>query len=210
MGVYTRAHNSYFYTESIYQIIMKPYLLITCTLVFLAGYAMQVDAQTNQSLQAALSPGSAKVPVDVAHRMVANYAPRAGFVERDGEQLPNTRTVWFSLDQLRSFLGEIERDGGDGIRFYFAAYNDSYPDTVGNADIPPREYWGYNTLLMVPTRDSTANGVTYHRDYLTAMGQPESLSSNQDPDEESTVVNRGLICPPACGDDPALLDNPDE
>lgn len=158
------------------------------------NYAMQTTAQTNQQENTVLSSESATVPIDVAYRMVANYAPRAGFVERDGEQLPNTRTVWFSLEQLNAFINEIERDGGDGIRFYLAAYDDDYSETGDNTDVPPAEYWGYNTLLLVPTRDSTANGVTYHRDYLTPAGVGTS-----------TIQNRGNLCPPLCGDDPTLL-----
>ncbi|MEC3879130.1 hypothetical protein [Parapedobacter sp. 10938] len=187
---------------------MKTYLFITCALVFFVGYALQADGQTNTPLAATFSSGSAKVPVDVAHRMVANYAPRAGFVERDGEQLPNTRTVWFSLAQLKAFINEIEGDGGDGIRFYFAAYDDSYPDGGVNAEVPPQAYWGYNTLLMVPTRDSTANGITYHRDYLTGISQSGGRPSNLM--RKSTVENRGMLCPPSCGDDPALLKGADE
>ncbi len=124
--------------------------------------------------------------------MVANYAPRAGFVKRDGRELPNSRTVWFDLQRLRGMVDQIEADGGDGIRVYFAAYDDSYAAGRQEEDTPPREYWGYNTLLLVPTRDSTAGGQRYHQDYFSTTG-------------DSTIINRGLLCPPDCADRPALL-----
>lgn len=194
LAVYTNRNILYFCIEPINYIMMIKHSFLTCTLFALMTYTVQSIAQTNQSQDAVLSSELANVPVDVAYRMVANYAPRAGFVDRDGEQLPNTRTVWFSVAQLKAFINEIEGEGGDGIRFYFAAYDDDYSENGEEMDVPPAEYWGYNTLLMVPTRDSTANGVTHHRDYLTPAGAGTS-----------TIQNRGNLCPPLCGDDPILL-----
>jgi len=172
--------------------IMTNSFLFSCSLFFAAYGMQQAAAQT-------------EIPVDEAYRMVANYAPRAGFVARDDQQLPNTRTVWFSLQQLKAFIDQIENDGGDGVRFYFAAYDDVYPDSAEGPHVPPREYWGYNTLLMVPTRDSVAHGITYHEDYLTRAKLAESLSGSGGSKDESTIENRGNLCPPLCGDNPKLL-----
>jgi len=151
----------------------------TCFFLFIVGYVSRVSAQ-------------AFIPFKTAYRMVANYAPRAGFVQRGDQQLPNSRTVWFDLARLRQMVDQIEADGGDGIRIYFAAYDNAYTSNVTeDGQVPPREYWGYNTLLLVPTRDSIINGGVYHRDYFDPI--------------DSTIVNRGLLCPPDCGDCPLLL-----
>lgn len=157
---------------------MNVRLFFTCIFLLISGGVIRLSAQTY-------------VSADAAYRMVANYGSRAGIVKRDGQQQPNTRTVWFDLQLLRDMIDQIDADGGDGIRFYFAAYDDSYADTPQAHHIPPREYWGYNTLLLVPTRDSIAGGHVYHRDYFSSM--------------DSTIVNRGLLCPPDCSDRPALL-----
>lgn len=154
-------------------------IFFSCFLFLITGCVIRASAQTY-------------VPLETAYRMVANYAPRAGFVKRDGQELPNSRTAWFDLQLLRQMVDQIEADGGDGIRFYFAAYDDSYADARKDDDTLPREYWGYNTLLLVPTRDSIAGGHVYHQDYFRTTG-------------DSTIVNRGLLCPPDCGDRPALL-----
>jgi hypothetical protein len=45
-------------------------------------------------------------------------------------------------------------------------YNDTYtPGEKEYRPIPPPDHWGYNTLLMVSTKDSTVKGKVYHRDY---------------------------------------------
>ncbi|MFC3198236.1 hypothetical protein ACFOET_11495 [Parapedobacter deserti] len=153
-------------------------------------------------------PDPFKVSVEDAYRMVANYAPRAGYVVHDGDSLPNTRAVWFSAERLKFILEQLEIDGGDGIRMYFAAYDDSYDGGPGTG-APPPAFWGHNTLLLVPTRDSVAGGTTYHRDYFFAGGSglsvPMSAAMLAAPSE---IENRGNVCPPLCNDDPTLLQPP--
>src|SRR5690606_18466486 len=87
--------------------------------------------------------------------LVTNYAPKAGYVVHDGDTLPDTRTIWFGIDQIEALVAQIRREGGDGIRFYLAAYDEG-----------AEPYGGYNTLLMVSTRDSIAGGEHFHRDYF--------------------------------------------
>jgi len=154
-------------------------------------------------------PDSAWVPVAEARRMVANYAPRAGYVERDGQQLPNTRVAWVPLDYLESMVDRLHDEGGDGIHIYLAAYDSVY--TAETQHVPPPEWWGYNTVLFTSTRDSVADGQHYHRDYFT-FEQYDYYGWERYRGAEGFIVtmeplNRVGICPPPdkCKDKGALL-----
>ena len=145
-------------------------------------------------------PDSVKVPYREAKHLVDNYAPHAGTVNRGKDSLPDTRAIWFELERLEALVRQIRKEGGDGIRFYLATYDDSYPADAQGAHVPQRTYWGYNTLLMVSTKDSTVNGRTFHRDYFTEThGKGVVLRAEAE--------NRGDICPPPgdCYAEGALL-----
>ncbi len=137
-------------------------------------------------------PDSVKVSYAYAMKLVNNYAPRAGFVPKNDPQRPDSRSVWFSLDRIESLVKQIKAEKGDGIRFYFATYNENYMDNAKGPHVPPKDYWGYNTLLLVSTRDSLANGNLYHRDYYTdaSNGVGKGFLVTAD------IQNAGEICPP--------------
>lgn len=151
------------------------------------------DALTSVS---PITPDSVIVPVETAKQLVANYAPHAGYVvNAQGDTSSNTRALWFSAEQLEALLDRIRTDGGDGIRFYLATYNDHYPDS-GEAYIPPRDQWGHHTLLMVPTREAAdTNGMIFHQDYYAdyAYGQ-ESIELRI----TAPIENDAAMCPPNC------------
>jgi len=153
-------------------------------------------------------PDSAWVPVAEAKQMVANYAPRAGYVDRDGQQQPNTRCAWISLEYLEGMVGRLQDEGADGLRIYFAAYDSVYSTVAANKMAPPNEWWGYNTVLFVSTRDSVSGGQRFHRDYYTNIATPGRAA----PATGGFIVameplNRAGICPPPdkCKDKGALL-----
>lgn len=149
-------------------------------------------------------PTANQVPVDEARRLVANYAPKAGVVVREGDTLPDTRAIWFGIEELERMVSQVRQEGGDGVRFYLATYDTLYTDgAVG--DVPPPEYWGYNTLLMVSTRDSIADGEHLHRDYF-----PEGPTQTGGFMVAASILNHGSICPPwlrgnSCRDIGAML-----
>lgn len=151
-------------------------------------------------------PGSGEtdtVAVDIAKEYVKNYAAHAGVVVDStksdtlgGVKKPDTRSIWFSEERLCKMLAQIKKNKGDGIRFYLITYKNHYgpEDHVKYHPIPPREYWGYNSLIMVSTKDSVApDGKKYHRDYFR--------SSRKDGDKDGMIMNvppenRGELCPP--------------
>ncbi len=157
------------------------------------------------SLPGIAVPTSNQVPVEEARHLVANYAPKAGVVVREGDTLPDTRAIWFGLEELEQMVAQVRHEGGDGVRFYLATYDADYPADSPAPDIPPADYWGYNTLLMVSTRDSVANGEHFHRDYF-----PEGPAQAQGFMVAASILNHGSICPPwlygnSCRDIGAML-----
>src|SRR3546814_16286286 len=107
-------------------------------------------------------PDSVVIPVDQTRQMVANYAPRAGYVERDGEQLPNTRSIWMDLAVIEAFVAQLRANEASGIRFYLAAYYDDYAESYTSKHVPPTRHLGSNTLMVVPTPASIDEGVYPH------------------------------------------------
>ena len=89
-------------------------------------------------------------------------------------------SVWFSLADVEGFLEQLKEHGGDGIRFYFGAYNKEY------AEKPL--YAGRQTIVMVATK------------------QKQTLSGEENKDiyintEDGTNIlayNVGRPCPPFC------------
>jgi hypothetical protein len=98
----------------------------------------------------------------------------------------DARTVYFSLAKLKSFIYEIENRccpckdelGELGIRFYYAAYDNTMSLTTG-----PDPYAGKHTLVMVPTytKDFLDGNPPQHVDFSPYMWeegkkcQPASL-----------------------------------
>jgi hypothetical protein len=75
--------------------------------------------------------------------------------------IPDTKSVWFSLDRLKNFIWHIENQNCSkpchdtlGLRIYFAKYPDlsklSDQNLLGLDEVP-KEYSNQHTLFMVPT-----------------------------------------------------------
>jgi len=145
---------------------------------------------------------SHSIPVDTAKAWVENYgnwlrARNAELVEQVQENgktanLPNSRSVWFSVEQLEKMIERIKAEEGDGIRFYFATYG-KMKSGVDSCTKLPYNYSNLNTLLMVPTKRDGC----IHRD---AYGSTNSVTTMD-------IENKGEICPPPadCGNKGATL-----
>lgn len=149
-------------------------------------------------LKDTISPFSAK-------RLVKNYAKSSYHPILDStgrcKDTFDTRCVWFGKEQLKALVDSIYKEKGDGIRFYFAAYDKKQCEVPVNCD-----YLGYTTLVMVSTkRDSTKKNNKwkyFHADYFGGKkpGPRGAILT-------TTPENRGEICPPPsnCSDDGATL-----
>lgn len=89
-------------------------------------------------------------------------------------------SVWFSLADVEQFLEKLKEHGGDGIRFYFGAYNAEY------AEKPL--YAGRQTIVMVATRQKqTLQGEMNKDIYINTENGTNILA-----------YNVGRPCPPFC------------
>jgi hypothetical protein len=138
-----------------------------------------------------------------ARRLVQNYNGRAHIIKngRDnkGLNLPDTRCVWFSLEQLKALVGSIDKEHGDGVRFYLAAY-----DSVKKPDIEKIKdaYLNYTTLIMVSTKLDSA--LKIHTDYYPGVNGKQGGTITAPP------ANQGELCPPPAtciSSGATLLDN---
>lgn len=133
---------------------------------------------------------SFKLDYQTAKRYVANYASHAGYVDQTASEAqlkiakkPETRSVWFSKERLQSMLTQLENEKGDGVRFYMATY-DNIPRPDANI---PQEHLGFNTLVVVSTKDSVVGTQTFHRDFYSTLDAVSTVGF---------VENRGELCPP--------------
>jgi hypothetical protein len=106
-------------------------------------------------------------------------------------------SVWFSVEDIESFLAKAKMHNGDGVRFYFGAYDENFTEKP--------LYAGRQTMVMVATKQKeTATGEVRKDIYITS-------------DKGSTILayNLGSLCPPFCqsGDEGigvTILDKGDE
>lgn len=178
----------------------------------------QNDSTGNQmaTTEADTIPDSVLVPVAVAKHYVTNYAVHADSVAIDTlltgnpeidshhpkpKPRPDTRCIWFSKDRLKAVLKQLESEKGSGVRFYIATYNDQYVinPAVKNTNQPEKKYWGYNTLIMVSTKDTTNAMGLIHKDYYSDLN-PNLLSGKSNKKHGFIVgftpENKGELCPP--------------
>ena len=92
---------------------------------------------------------------NLAVQMVANYAA----------SLPQgaSRSVWFSMEQIQSFLDQINNTGLPcsqlGVRVYLATYPSiGYDENETQLTFNP-EYAGMDTVIMVPTYNNNTGRV---------------------------------------------------
>ena len=139
-------------------------------------------------------PSQDTISVEVAKQYVHNYAKYAAMdsVQDRGikKKQANTRCIWFSLKRLQALVNKVNKEGGDGVRFYLAAYDTTYKKKFPNT--PDSLYWGHNTLLMVSTYRVTAK---IHQDYYF-NGPVADPKFNKGSIIMANPENRGELCPP--------------
>lgn len=184
-----------------------PVLFTALIAVGLAACQQKETAAVETTSKNLRVPDSVLVDERTAREYVHNYASHAGYVDQTVEEIkakkpkkPDTRCVWFSKERLRQMLDQLEKEKGDGVRFYMITYNKKYDTAlVGRkTPIPPKKYWGYNTLLMVSTKPVQSDEGILHFDYYENTVNEENAAKK---DKSGFIVtffpeNRGELCPP--------------
>ena len=111
--------------------------------------------------------------------------------------LGETKSVWYSVDQLRELIKEADCQGATGIRAYLAAYSET-PSIVGEALRIPAGANKKMTIVFVLTKLNPTTGV--QQDFFIEdqpdFGQRESIGGEGGEGDFDT----GNPSPPAPGD----------
>ncbi|MBS1607378.1 MAG: hypothetical protein JSS70_01075 [Bacteroidetes bacterium] len=97
--------------------------------------------------------------------------------ERLGKE--DSLSVWHSIEELEELLAKAKEHGGDGIRFYFAAYPKDYVQPL---------YAGRQTIVMVATKQKETEAGLANKDIYINTGNSSEI----------LAFNNGNICPPFC------------
>jgi hypothetical protein len=168
---------------------MKTLNLFLITL-FIALAIGACKPQNNGNVQASADAQLLKgtIPETTARRLVENFKGRAHIFKHGKMILPDTRTVWFSKEQLKDLVKRVYDENGDGIRFYLATYDSTkHEDTKMIKDM----YMNYTTLIMVSTRFDPLKKI--HLDYYNDVKNPSGKKGGI---IMSAPENQGELCPP--------------
>ena len=126
-----------------------------------------------------------KAPKDVQtleiDTLIREYKQKRWVTNSEKIGKPDSLSSWYSIEQMEEFLAMAKSQGGDGVKFYFAAYPEDYA--------PKPEYSDRQTLVVVATKSKTTEtGLIANKDiYVTRNGRTQILS--------------GVLptnCPPKC------------
>lgn len=110
--------------------------------------------------------------------------------ERIGKE--DSLSVWYSIEELEEFITKSKENGGDGIRFYFAAYPESY------TDVPL--FAGRQTMVLVATKSKEVENELTNKDIYIHDGEGAKI----------LAYNAGSICPPYCRPKPTKPGSADD
>ena len=132
--------------------------------------------QQKNSVKRDLRPSAGQVADLIREYKKTRWSPNS---ERIGK--PDSLSAWYRIEDLENFLALAKSKGGDGIRFYFAAYPKNYSAIPG--------YSGRQTLALVGTKSKiTELGAVANKDiYYSKNGRLKILSGSLP-----------QTCPPIC------------
>jgi len=130
--------------------------------------------------------------VNTAHvdNVIRNYKQERWVQNSERIGKEDSLSAWWSVEELEDFIAQAKTHGADGVKFYFAAYDQK--------SAPIEEYVDRQTLVMVATKQKeNADGTTKNKDIYV----------NTDKGSTIMAYNAGQLCPPFCGsgDDFGLL-----
>ncbi len=100
--------------------------------------------------------------------------------ERIGKE--DSLSGWWSIEEIENFLDNAKLYGGDGVKFYFGAYDNEFQERP--------EYSGRQTLVMVATKQKEGKyGTKVNKDIYINEGNENNI----------LAYNMATLCPPSCG-----------
>ena len=165
---------------------LKPFLFVAAVAAVLSACQQQTTNDTQATADKPVLQGI--IRDTTAKRLVKNFDARA-YHNPNHKLAPDTRCIWFSKEQLKALIDTVYKENGDGIRFYFAAYDKDQKPDLKRIDSTYRDY---TTLVMVSTR---ASG-TLHIDYYKSLIGADPNYKNKGEIITAVPENTGEICPP--------------
>jgi hypothetical protein len=149
---------------------------------------------------------SSFITSDIVTERVSNYKNGAHQLlseqlsKNAGEPVEDTRSVWYSTEQLMEWLSELVHYNGDGLRIYIGQREklkpgERYDDTSGE----PRP--GQLCLLIVPTKKGETEDSHINMLYkdLPDFEARKAISKTANAGQEGQrAFNFGGYCPPLC------------
>jgi hypothetical protein len=183
---------------------MKKILFILIIPVQLCLINLSLVGQTQNCYTQQLPQGITGISLSTAHQMASLYNEKqANYIRKQAINFADTRSVWFSLDKLKSFIAEIENkvcssqcNTGNldlGVRFYFGDYPDAdYMTNNGNEDYATVKstYGKHQTIFLVPTYRDQDRGAQVDFDPRD-MGDLAKLQCKPKPLKITEPVNLG-------------------
>ncbi len=116
-------------------------------------------------------------------KIIRNYKQDRWIQNSEKIGKEDSLSAWWSIEELEGFLEQAKKHGGDGVKFYFGAYD------ADNQEEP--DYAERQTLVMVATKqkDGLYGGVANKDIYVRDTDGANKLICNIG----------GAICPPRCG-----------
>lgn len=112
--------------------------------------------------------------------VIRNYKTERWVHNSDRIGKEDSLSVWWSIDEIQSFIENAKQHGANGLKFYFGAYSNDYNE------VP--EYAGRQTLTMVGTKE-VSTGLGYqNKDIYVQNGKETNI----------LAYNKGTLCPPNC------------
>lgn len=146
-----------------------------------------------------------------------------------GDNFQDSRCAWFSLDELKNFIAQVEKETReknpdikpDGLRIYYVVYpTQGEKESSYIKSIVP-EYRNHHSLVMIPTfydekhkesvdydpsASKASRGLQNSVMSLSAAGGSGSAGDANGAGSASTsALNHAALCPPNCPTQPGLM-----
>ncbi|MEP7319625.1 MAG: hypothetical protein ABI921_12815 [Panacibacter sp.] len=160
---------------------------------------------------------------DMANLYQGPLSTRRFVTQSNGNRVPDANSIWFSLDALKQFIWEIQKDtcgkscDGQGLQLGVRIYYSRYPkidsvDASGTKMYPDLQsvipdYDNMHTAFMIPTYDSSGYQKDFDPRYFDLKNKCNPITINPDTWPAGNKIlalvpnnyvakNHGGLCPP--------------
>ena len=128
--------------------------------------------------------------VDTAHvdTVIRNYKKERWVQNSQRLGKEDSLSVWYSVEELETFLEKVKDHGADGVRMYFGAYGPEYKTHP--------LYAGRQTVVLVATKNKETETGDANKDVYISTENGTSI----------LAYNVGKLCPPFCAEHPGGIE----